>query len=230
LKNVTKTDVRVQKPDPTLTLNGVIKIMAAKSAADREKIIRDYKFPEPEGKAQGTYYQPARDLIRRYHDAANDPGVVQSGLRSLEAARDGASTAKLAKLDHNIRAIRAYNGQFSNRRFEPLIHRPVTVVVEGVSLSLRPDMLAKEKRSIRALRYAFGKDGADVAEVRVSLNLLHFYARAAGIPVSNPDCQLLIVADGTCKQCTGMMSAFEARLRAAMREVNALWPLILPTP
>ena len=228
MKNVTKTGVRIERPEPTLTLNGGVKILAAKSAAEREKIIRDYKFPDPEGKAQGSYYQPVRDLIRRYHEIGNEPRVIQDGLRALEATCSGASTAKLAKLENNIRAIRAYYGQFGTRCFAPLTHRQVIAVVEGVSLSLRPDMLAKEKQRLRVLRYNFRQDGADADEVKFSLNFLHFYAKAAGIPVSNPDCQLLVVADGTCKPCTGLMSAFEARLRAAMREVNALWPLIKP--
>lgn len=229
MKNVTKTGVQIERPEAKLSLNGVVKIMATNSAIERENILRDYKYPDPEGKAQGNYYQPARDLIRRYHEKGNDRLVIEEGLRALESTCFGASPAKLAKLEHNIRAIRAYKGQFGDRRFEPFGHQPVTVEVEKVSVFLRPDMLAKERQRMRFLRYAFGKDGADAAEVKFSLNLLHFYAKAAGLPVSNADCQLLIVADGTCKQCTGLMSSFEARLRAAMREVSVLWPVIEPT-
>src|SRR5579871_162022 len=220
------SSTRIERPDPNLTLNGVIKVLAATSAIERENILRDFKFPDPEGKAQSHYYQPARDLIRRYHESGNDLTVFQEGLRVLEASYAGTTYHGQLKIENNIRVVRAYQGYFGKRKFEPLTHQPVSLTVEGVLLSLRPDMLAKEKSRLCVLRYAFGKDGASTGEMRYSPQMLHFYARQAKLDVANSDCQLLVVADGTSKRCTGVMSRFEARLRGEMRVVKALWPMI----
>ncbi len=220
MKIPSNTQVR---QDPYLTLNGIVKVLSTSSAKDRETLIRDYKYPNPEGKAQGNYYGIARDTIRKYHAASNDCGVVDSCIDSIQLLYKGANASSASKLDNNIRATRAYVNHFGGKKFVPLDIPKVVVEYEGVSLSMRPDYLATEGKRTRIVRYAFSQKGATDKEITFSLQLIAFYARLAGIEVQNNDCQLLIVADGTVKTLSGVSTRFEPTLKSAMREVRRHW-------
>lgn len=208
---------------PYLTFNGVVKLMSASSAKDREKLLSDYKYPEPEGNAQGTYYGAARDGIRKYHAANNDRSVTDAILKSLESLYSGANWAKTAKLDNNIRALTSYLGNFGNRKFVPLDGERLLIDCEGVTLNLHPDFVATEGKRTRIVRYAFSQKGVTDDEIRFSLQLLSFYARNVGLEVQNADCQLLIVSDGSVRTLTGVSTRFEPNLKSAMREVRRNW-------
>lgn len=209
--------------DPYLSFNGVVKVMLTSSAKEREALIHDYKYPEPEGKAKGYYYGITRDIIRKYHAFENDHIVVDTCLNSIQALYKGASDAKMSKLDNNIRATCSYMTHFGDRKYLPLEAPKITVEYEGVSLNLHPDFLATEGKRTRIARYAFSQKGATDKEIQYSLQLLAFYAREAGIEVQNSDCQLLIVADGTTKNLSGISQRFEPSLKSAMREVRRTW-------
>ena len=87
-------------------------------------------------------------------------------------------------------------------------------------------MVALDGRRLRVIRYAFAKDGAPDSDVRFSPQMLRYCAQAAGLDVTGADCLLFVIADGTCKTAPHTMTTFEAKLRAAMREVKARWPMI----
>ena len=90
-----------------LTTNGVIKYLATTDAAQREKILRDYKYPDPEGDAQGMYYQPARDAIRKYHQHGNDRTVFEEAITTLEnmygAGEDREQPARSPRVFRTVR-------------------------------------------------------------------------------------------------------------------------------
>jgi len=145
------------RQEPYLTLNAVVKIMAASSAKDREALIYDFKYPDPEGKAQAYYYGIARGTIHDYHAAGNDRCVVTTKLDSLLHLYKGANAAKIAKLDNNIRVIQSYMSHFGNRKFCPEDAPQIVVEYEGVSLSMHADFLATEGKDKRIIRYAFSQ-------------------------------------------------------------------------
>lgn len=211
------------RPDPYLSFNGVVKVLSASSAKDREDLIRDYKYPEPEGKAKGYYYGIARDTIRKYHAANNDCGVVDTSLEAVQSLYKEANAAKMSKLDNNIRVARAYMRHFGDKKYVPQDAPKIIADCEGVSLRMRPDFLAAEGKRTRIVRYEFSQKGATNDEIQFSLQMLAFYARAAGVEVQNSDCQLLIVADGTVKTLSGVSTRFEPKLKSAMREVRRIW-------
>ena len=207
---------------PYLTLNGVVRLMSAPTAAAREKVLGDFKYPA-EGGAQGNYYGWARAAVRKYHVVGNKPEVFDQEEQEMLARMVGANSATVGKLEHNLRVIRAYRNLFGDRLFAPQPHNPKTVFCEGVEVNLRPDMVALEKKRTRLIRYEFSKDGARPEELRHTMQLLFFYARETGISVENQDCQLLVVADGTCHKASGPSKSFESQFKAAMREANRLW-------
>ena len=220
MKSPSNTQVR---QEPYLTLNGIVKVLSTSSARDRETLIRNYKYPDPEGQAQAYYYGITRETIHKYHAASNDCGIVDARIDSAQSLCKGATAASVSKLENNIRATRAYVNHFGSKKFVPLDIPKVIVEYEGVSLSMRPDFLATEGKRTRIVRYAFSQKGATDKEIMFSLQLIAFYARLAGIEVQNNDCQLLIVADGTVKTLSGVSTRFEPTLKSAMREVRRHW-------
>lgn len=211
------------RSQPYLSLNGFIRYWASTSAAQRERVLRDFKYPDPEGEAQAIYYKPALDAIKSYHANGNDPTVLQRRLEVLEKQLPADSAQKTVKLEHNIRVIRAYRGQFGTRSFSPVDGEPVEFSEEGVAIRLAPDLVATERGRTRLIRFAFGKDGATEAERRVSTQMLRLYGEEAGFEIGGSDCQLLVVADGEVYQSTGSGPAFRAKLRSTLREVRRIW-------
>jgi len=211
---------------PYLTLNGVVRYMASATAKQREDVLRDYKRPDPEGKARGIYYQPARDAIRAFHAAGNDPSIIQAVVSEFEERLPSLTNSGYAKVENNIRVLRAYPAAFGRRLFRPLAWSPATITCEGVEIALRPDLLAREGKRTRAIRFAFGKDAIREQEVVCSVQLLLRWAEAAGIVSGPADCLLLSVADGTSVAASGLRRSFDATLRSAMREVARQWPAI----
>src|ERR1051325_7605896 len=111
-----------ERTDPFITLAGLAEYMAATDASQRARIVTCFKYPEPEGYAQGDYYSAAREGIRAYHAANNDAGVLFLAAERLERLFTAASTAEATKLESNIRVLRSYNSLFRDRRFVPAAH------------------------------------------------------------------------------------------------------------
>jgi hypothetical protein len=49
-----------------LNVRGVAKYIAAGPAKQR-RVLRDYKYPDPQGYAQAGYYRDAQEIIEAYH-------------------------------------------------------------------------------------------------------------------------------------------------------------------
>ncbi|NLH99159.1 MAG: hypothetical protein GX446_06660 [Chthonomonadales bacterium] len=211
---------------PYLTLNGVVRYMTSTTAKQREDTLLDYKRPDPEGKARGTYYQPARDAIRAFHAAGNDPGIIEAVVSELEERLPTLTNSAYAKVENNIRVLRAYPAAFGRRLLQPVEWEAATITIEGVRISLRPDLLAREGKRTRAIRFAFVKDAPSNEEVVCSVQLLLRWAEATGSPCGPADCLLLSIADGTAVPATGRRRSFDAQLRGAMREVARQWPAV----
>ena len=58
-----------------ITAKGLAKYMTSGEARKR-KILRDYKFPDPEGAVQSKYYAEARRVIEDYHGGGNDASII----------------------------------------------------------------------------------------------------------------------------------------------------------
>src|SRR5690349_15587313 len=142
-----------ERRDPFINLSGLAKYMSATDAAQRSRILESYKYPEPEGYAQADFYGPARDGIRAYHVAGNDPTVLDERRDKLESLLPSASAAEALKIEHNVRVLRGYHQPFGALRLTPIQYEAAALSVEGVAMNLRPDLLAVEKRQTKVIRF-----------------------------------------------------------------------------
>ncbi len=103
----------------SISVRGLAKYMTA-SAAGQRKILRDFKYPNPEGTAQAAYYRDARNIISRYHENRHPSlWLVQKGA-SLVAESKRASGSRATRLGHNGRAVTEYASQFGRKSFSML--------------------------------------------------------------------------------------------------------------
>jgi len=209
---------------PYLSLSGAVKYITASSAVQRERILSEFKHPEPDGKAMRAYYSPARDAIRRYHNSGNDLSVLKKDLDALERLELGASTEQAAsKLANNVRALKGYSRHFGNKSFRPIKLDTPTVSCEGVELSLHPDMDATEGSHKRLIKYDFSKEAMSRDELNATLYLLYFLAKQMELDIAPSDCMVLSVSDGVVHKMQGTLSSYGPKLKAAMREVKRSW-------
>jgi hypothetical protein len=101
-----------------ITLKGLANFMAAAPAKQR-KILRDFKYPKPEGVAQAKYYGPARQTISAYHrhDHLHE-WLEQQAHQLLSLATDVPTEAVATKLRSNARAIAVCEDSWSRKKVE----------------------------------------------------------------------------------------------------------------
>jgi hypothetical protein len=203
--------------------------MSSPSQIDKEDLLLGFKYPRPLGMTKGGYYGEARAAIRQYHKRQNNGDALRAVELELDRARPTDGEGSCHRIDNNVRVIRAYEGRFWRRKFEPQAGLSVSLISEGVKLILKPDMTATEKGKLVLVRFAFGRNGATNLEIYNSLQMLDLYVWSAGLNTEDYVCETLVIADGTTHRHSDKVSKrFEAKLRADMRMVKALWPTITP--
>lgn len=208
---------------PHLTLVGIAKYMACPDAKRREDLLYYYKYPQPEGSAMGDYYTWAKKAIRSYHQEKNDIAVLDAEIQAMESKLLGTSQQAATKIENNRRVVLAYRSHFAQRKLTPLPDQSAEFDVEGVSVNLRPHLIANEGKRVRIIQFAYTRDGISPDEARFVKQLLLYYGRKAGFEVSNSDCLLYEIATGDTHTPSGVLSTFEPKLKSAMREARRTW-------
>lgn len=100
--------------DPRVTLTGLAKYMMASSSQQR-KILRDYKYPKPEGTAQAKYYRDTYRLLYSFHSRGHDVSWLLAQADFLATTRAPANRSAQRRVDRNVAAIRRYVKYFGSR-------------------------------------------------------------------------------------------------------------------
>ena len=124
--------------DIKITIKGLLKVLEALPAEQR-KAIQDFKYPDPEGQAQGKYYRDALRAIRAHH-AAPDAGHLSRAAAALRADLPHAKASVRPRLKHNIRAIEAYETLFAPRRFLVQPEQRLALRHGEVDVRVTPDL------------------------------------------------------------------------------------------
>ncbi len=224
-----KVDNRIkERTEPYINLNGLAKYLSSQAADQRERLARDFKYPDPDGYAQADYYSIARETIVEWHTSNNSADVADKWITYCESLLlNKISEEKAQKVGDNLRVVRAYTSKFKARKMQPLPVEAARLMIEGVQINLRPDMVALEGKRMRLVRFTFRKEGATPAEAKYSGQLLLAYARYSGLNNVKPsDCQLMVVADGRSIPANSPLKSFDAQLRGTLRELRRIWPEI----
>lgn len=206
-----------------LTMKGLAKYMTAQPAAQR-KILRDYKYPNPEGQVQARFYSDALNVIRRLIskrttvDAARNlaAGWRESALRLPPVRR--------ARPVNNARAVEQYIEHFAGHNFELLQHSSLRLTRGAVVISATPDFRVRQGKRVLVLRLEFASQQPSDALLKVMSQVL--FEATTDLP--SPTIAIVDVPRGRMIRAKRMGSRLKADIVAACSTIEAIWPTITP--
>ena len=206
-----------------LTAKGLANYMTSGDARKR-KILRDYKFPDPEGAVQAKYYAEARRIIEQYHKQGNDPAILATDMVQLQAKAARATEKQLDRIRNNIRAVESYLRSFGKKKLTILPAPDIKMTHGQVVVSAYPGLYIKEGDRHKILRLDKGKDVAKPQNIQIVLQVTISATQESNLPVAPRDVIYVQVERGV--QHTG--SVLRARLKrdieAACQTIEDIWP------
>jgi hypothetical protein len=205
-----------------LTVKGLAKFMTGRPAAQR-KVLRDFKFPQPEGRVQTLYYREARQAIRDYHGGGNDPALLVGAVDSLRAAADRSEGQTRARLEHNIRALKGYLKNFADKQLK-ILKTPRLEYAHGeVLVTASPDLFVQDNGRQKFIKLELGADAPDTAMVRVILQVMHDAAKGAGLIIRPQDVIYLDASRAVQYKGAKTRSRLQRDIEAACENIEAMW-------
>jgi len=205
-----------------ISLKGLAKFMTSNSAQQR-KILRDYKYPDPEGFAQATYYREARDAIVAYHRNNYEPVWLIERAMILDSFALQSMGQTKTRYKNNARALREYARYFSKKRFEVLKDIKLKLVLAGVTVSIVPDLHVKEKNVEKIIKLEFTKDKPDNKLVKIVSQAMYQAQSDAGLGLSSSSVLYFDIPRGKVHKGARAGSRMQTELEAACENVSAIW-------
>jgi hypothetical protein len=205
-----------------LTVKGLAKFMTRRPAAQR-KILRDFKFPQPEGFVQTTYYAEARQAIRDYHAGENDPATLVKAVDLLRAKADRSQGQTRTRLEHNIRAVESYVRHLAGRRFKMLQAPRLEYSHGGVAVRATPDLSVQEKGRESLIKLELGADLPDRKMIKIILQVIYEAGLKSGLRVRPQDVIYLDASRAVQHRGAQTRARLRHDIQAACESIDALW-------
>lgn len=222
---------------PSISANKLAEFIFAGPARQRQ-ILKDQKFPSD---FKGMYYREASESISRVITGnLEDLSPLENQKDILEqVVTDKAGTQR--RVDANIDAIEAFETILDDIKLggaTPSLasHAPEKLTVQGVKISVRPDVLLAKPGKAGMLiggvklhfprNYALGEDGAAIVSA-----LINEWCRQCRADDGTPAGELCMVIDVGSRKAYPGVKATAARMKAvdaACQNIAALWPTIQP--
>jgi hypothetical protein len=208
-----------------ISVKGLAKFMTSGSVGQRN-VLRNFKFPDPEGGVQAVYYSEARLTIKEFHESGNNPSSIVSEVKKLTEKAYQANPKSRIRIEHNIRALRQYLKIFGGLPFK-VVPSPKLALVQGdVSIGATPDFCAKHKGTKKLVKLDLGTKPADPKVVKIILQVIYEAAKG-GIPNLEPrDVLYLDVPGEKIHKTAKTKSRLTKEIQAACQNIEALWPSI----
>ncbi len=211
---------------PRLTAHGLLSFITSTFYA-REEVLRRFKYRHPGRTVYAPHYQPTITAVRQYHATGNDAEALSRAVEGLEQKLARATKPQVrARLENNIRAIGLYEKNFGRRTFDIIRQvRFPALPISGVLVTANPDLQVREEdeRLLLLLNCTVGKP--DKEAISTLCQLTH----AASREVAAFPAKAVRFLDLKTGEETGWSGGGKKRwpqIRAACRQVAALWPLI----
>lgn len=205
-----------------ISLKGLAKFMTG-SAASQRKVLRDFKYPDPEGRAQATYYREARDFIFAYHKNGHPRQWLEEMGRNLGSMAALSSGQTQSRYRHNARALHNYAEHFGNRVFEVLPSVSLNLSYDGVIVTVFPDLHVREKGAEKIIKLEFGKDAPDDRVVRIISQAMFEAQAEQGLGLSSSAVLVFDVPRGQVRHGARIGSRMRSDIEAACTNIAAIW-------
>ena len=205
-----------------ISLKGLAKFMTASPAGQR-KVLRDFKYPDPEGNAQAIYYRESRDFITAYHANSHSEQWL------VERANDLANLARLAtgrtvtRLEHNARAIRQYAGFFGNKVFGVLDEIEMELRYESVRITVNPELHVCERGREKIIKLEFSAQEPEAKIVKIISQTMFEAASNKGLNLPSSGVLYFDTPRGQIYNGARAGSRMCREIQAACENIAALW-------
>lgn len=209
-----------------LTVKGLAKFMSG-NATQQRKALKDYKFPDPEGKAQRDYYRDVRNAVVTFLRTKKPIAWLHNRADNLALEARSADEKRAARLKNNSRAIRQYAANFAPISFVYEGKHPSLYVTFGrVRISCSPDLIIKYRGRTKIVKLEFGKDVMDDANAKIMTQAMFEALNASGSAASSTDVWVLEVASGKTLKGARVGSRRRTEIKDACKNIESLWPTI----
>jgi hypothetical protein len=205
-----------------ISLKGLAKFMTSNSTQQR-KVLRDYKYPDPEGFAQATYYREARDFIVAYHRNGEEPAWLIERAMILDSFASGSTGQTKTRYKNNARALREYARFFAKKKFEVLNDINLSLSLAGVIISVVPDLHVREKDVEKIVKLEFTKDEPDDKLVRIISQAMYQAQSDAGMGLISSSVLYFDIPRGKIHKGARAGSRMQTELKAACENLSAIW-------
>ena len=205
-----------------ISVKGLAKFITATEQGKR-KVLRDFKFPDPEGAAQAMYYREARDLIEAHHRHGYASPWLQERAGALTQLAQTMSGPSVVRLRNNARALREYAAFWGDKPFE---------VLEGVRLGLRygdvrisvvPDLHVRDKGDERLIKLDFAAQEPDDRVPRIVGQAMFEAVSQSGLRTPASSILYAHVARGRIIRGARLGSRMAGEIQAACGNIEAIW-------
>ena len=211
-----------------ITAKGLAEFATATELGKR-KVLRDFKFPDPEGQARATYYREARETVRTHHAERRDAAWLASRARRLaEQAAALESPRSRARLANNARGIAQYAANFADREFDVQPGLRFSLTYGAVLVAVTPDLVVVEGGVPKIIKLEFSEKVPDTRVFRMMSQLLYEAALQGGLVLRSNAALYLDVARGKEHRGARVGARMAREIAAACENVAALWDGIAP--
>ena len=205
-----------------ISLKGLAKFMTSTPARQR-KILKDYKYPDPEGFVQAIYYREARDFIVAFHRDGHDPTWLTSKAATISTLAASSTGQTKTRLKNNSRALREYATNFGRKKFEILHDINLEVSYFGVRVTVVPDLHVREGQTEKIIKLEFSKDLPEEKAVKIIGQALYEAQEVAGMGLTSSSVLVFDVARGQIHKGARAGARMRAEIEAACQNISSLW-------
>ncbi len=205
-----------------ITVKGLAQFMTAGPARQRS-VVRDFKYPDPEGKARALYYAEAVRAVRRFHRAANDVGVLVDEVARLARESAAATGVTSRRLRDNAAGLRQYATHFAARNYEVL--QPVRWALQHgpVVVAVTPDLHVVDEGRERIIKLEFATTRPDRRVVQVITQAMFEAAEMAGAGLQAADVLYVDVRRGEVHGGARIRARLARDIEAACATIADIW-------
>lgn len=205
-----------------ISLKGLAKFMTA-TAAGQRKVLRNYKYPDPEGFAQARYYRESRERITAYHKNGHDERWLLSYASRLDTLAATATEGRRTKYRSNARALRGYAKYFGHKDFKILTNLSFDLEFGEVLVSVVPDLHVEAKGREKIIKLKFPKNKQDDKMIRIMTQAMFEAQSKVGMGLPSSGVLCFDVPQGKVHKGARVGSRTRNEIEAACANIAAIW-------
>lgn len=206
-----------------MSIKGLADYMTAEASRQRT-ILRQYKYPvEDDARAKIIYYREARDRIAAHHRGGQGVAALRARAAELQELANLSGGQTKARLNHNVRAIRAYIEHFAERDFEILNDLNLNLRYGDVSVNVHPDLHVREGNKEKIIKLEFGIEPPTPRVVKIISQMMFESAQLANLPVTSSGTLYLDVPRGVEHRGARLGARMRNDIEATCENISAIW-------